>query len=199
MQPERNISKKEKSRIKIMHAAKGLFEKYGIDDVTFTQIAKEADVCRTTVFNHFAGTRELLLAIFAQETEDLKVYAESTGLEGVSLIYALFDRLIEDTANYPSLSMRLITNAIMSRDEENPIAMIEDMVRCSLTAEDPEDTELKVVSITGAYYGLINHYHINKLKFEPEIMKTEFRRMMNGIIKYEGGQYYKQLRNFKMG
>lgn len=172
-----------------MHAAKGLFEKYGIDDVTFTQIAKEADVCRTTVFNHFAGTRELLLAIFAQETEDLKVYAESTGLEGVSLIYALFDRLIEDTANYPSLSMRLITNAIMSRDEENPIAMIEDMVRCSLTAEDPEDTELKVVSITGAYYGLINHYHINKLKFEAEIMKSEFRRIMSSILNKEDKNY----------
>ena len=189
MQPERNISKKEKSRRKIMHAAKGLFEKYGIDDVTFTQIAKEADVCRTTVFNHFAGTRELLRAIFAQETEDLKVYAESTGLEGVSLIYALFDRLIEDTANYPSLSMRLITNAIMSRDEENPIAMIEDMVRCSLTAEDPEDTELKVVSITGAYYGLINHYHINKLKFEAEIMKSEFRRIMSIILNEEDKDY----------
>ena len=183
MQLERNISKKEKSRVKIMHAAKGLFDKYGIDDVTFTQIAKEADVCRTTVFNHFAGTRELLLAIFAQETEDLKVYAESTGLEGVPLIYALFDRLIEDTSNYPTLSMRLITNAIMSRDEENPIAMIEDMVRCSLTAANPEDTELKVVSITGAYYGLINHYHINKLNFRAETMKSEFRRMMEEIIK----------------
>ena len=183
MEQEKYISKKERSRIKIMHAAKGLFERYGIDDVTFTQIAKEADVCRTTVFNHFAGTRELLLAIFAQETEDLKVYADSTGLEGVPLIYALFDRLIEDTAYYPTLSIRLITNAIMSRDEENPIAMIEDMVRCSLTAANPEDTELKVVSITGAYYGLINHYHINKLNFEAETMKSEFRRMMDEIIK----------------
>ena len=183
MQPERNMSKKEKSRMKIMHAAKGLFEKYGIDDVTFTQIAKEADVCRTTVFNHFAGTRELLLAIFAQETEDLKEYAENTGLVGMPLIFALFDRLIEDTANYPTLSMRLITNAIMSRDEGNPVALIEDMVRSSLTAEAPEDTELKVISITGAYYGLINHYHINKLNFQAETMKSEFRRIMDEIIK----------------
>ena len=183
MQPGKNLSKKEKSRIKILHAAKGLFERYGIDDVTFTQIAQKADVCRTTVFNHFAGTRELLLAIFAQETEDLKEYAESTGLVGMPMICALFDRLIEDTANYPTLSMRLITNAIMSHDAENPIAMIEDIVRCSLTAENPEDTELKVVSITGAYYGLINHYHINKLNFRAETMKSEFRRMMEEIIK----------------
>ena len=57
MQPGKNLSKKEKSRIKILHAAKGLFERYGIDDVTFTQIAQKADVCRTTVFNHFADRR----------------------------------------------------------------------------------------------------------------------------------------------
>ena len=61
------MSKKEKSRHKIMHAAKGLFERDGIENVTFTQIAEEADVCRTTVFNHFAGTRELMLAISRQE------------------------------------------------------------------------------------------------------------------------------------
>lgn len=183
MQPGKNLSKKEKSRIKILHAAKGLFERYGIDDVTFTQIAQKADVCRTTVFNHFAGTGELLLAIFAQETEDLKDYAESTGFEGIPLIYALFDRLIEDTANYPTLSIRLITNAIISREDENPISMIEEMVGQNLDSMDAADTKQKVMLITGAYYGLINHYHINKLKFESENMKTEFRQMMNGILK----------------
>lgn len=47
------LSKKEKSRLRIMHAAKGLFEKQGLDNVTFSQIAEAADVCRTTVFNHF--------------------------------------------------------------------------------------------------------------------------------------------------
>ena len=183
MQPGKNLSKKEKSRIKILHAAKGLFERYGIDDVTFTQIAQKADVCRTTVFNHFAGTGELLLAIFAQETEDLKVYAESTGFEGIPLICALFDRLIEDTANYPTLSIRLIANAIISREDENPISMIEEMVGQNLDSMDAADTKQKVMLITGAYYGLINHYHINKLKFESENMKTEFRQMMNGILK----------------
>ena len=65
MAPLKSLTKKEKSRLKIMHAAKGLFEEHGIDQITFTQIAKEADVCRTTVFNHFAGTKELLLAIFS--------------------------------------------------------------------------------------------------------------------------------------
>ena len=34
-----------------MHAAKGLFEEYGPDGVTFSQIADAADVCRTTVYS----------------------------------------------------------------------------------------------------------------------------------------------------
>ena len=66
------LSKKEKSRRKIMHAAKGLFERDGIDNVTFGRIAEEADVCRTTVFNHFSGTAELMLAIMSQEIEDIR-------------------------------------------------------------------------------------------------------------------------------
>ena len=183
MESERNLSKKEKSRMKIMHAAKGLFEKNGIDNVTFSQIAKEADVCRTTVFNHFAGIRELLLAIFTQEMEDLKEHVGSSGLAGTSLIFALFDRLIEDTANYPTLSMRLITNAIISREEDNPIAMIEDMVMANLTEDDLKERETMLIAITGSYYGLINHYHVSRLKFDGETMKAEFRRIMNGIMR----------------
>ena len=61
--------------------------------------------------------------------------------------------------------------------------MIEEMVGQNLDSMDAADTKQKVMLITGAYYGLINHYHINKLKFESENMKTEFRQMMNGILK----------------
>ena len=46
-----------------MHAAKGLFEKNGIENVTFNQIAESAEVCRTTVFNHFSDSKELMLAL----------------------------------------------------------------------------------------------------------------------------------------
>ena len=68
------LSKKEKSRLKIMHTAKGLFEKNGIDSVTFAQIAEGADMCRSTVFNHFSNVTELMLAIISQEIEDIRDY-----------------------------------------------------------------------------------------------------------------------------
>ena len=80
------LSKKEKTRMTIMHAAKGLFERYGLDSVTFSQIADEADVCRTTVFNHFSDTCELMLALTCQEVEDAREHCRQAGAEGTELI-----------------------------------------------------------------------------------------------------------------
>lgn len=168
--------KKEKSRQKIMHAAKGLFEIYGIESVSFQQIADEAEVCRTTVFNHFAGTRELMLAIFSQEIEDLTAYCNESGLEGREKVLALFDKLIEDTSCYPLLATQLIQNAILSKDRENPIALIEKTV-CHALGDD----ENAAVSAMGAYLGLITHYHINRLPFEAERMKKELRTLLADI------------------
>ena len=87
-----------------MHAAKGLFEKQGLGNVTFSQIAEAADVCRTTVFNHFSGTRDLMLAISVQEIRDIIQYCHENEYKGKDLIFALFDKLIEDTAYYPMLT-----------------------------------------------------------------------------------------------
>lgn len=168
--------KKEKSRQRIMHAAKGLFEQHGIEAVSFQQIADEADVCRTTVFNHFAGTKELMLAIFSQEIEDLTAYCDASGLDGKEKVLALFDKLIEDTAYYPVLATQLIQNAILSRDADNPIALIEENVCHALG-----DREDAAVLAMGIYLGLISHCHIHRLTFDAEKLKAEFRALFEKI------------------
>ena len=86
----KKLSKKEKTKIKIMHAAKGLFESYGIENVTFSQIAESADVCRTTVFNHFSDSKELMLALTTQEIRDVEEYCYEAGWRGTELAYNLF-------------------------------------------------------------------------------------------------------------
>ena len=156
-----------------MHAAKGLFERDGIDNVTFGRIAEEADVCRTTVFNHFSGTAELMLAIMSQEN-----------YSGKELIYALFGKLIEDTAYYPTLATRLINNAILEHERDNPVKIIEEMTMAGLRADGFTDEESKRLTVLteGAYFGLINHYHINDMKFEAEAMKMEFQKLLSEII-----------------
>ena len=178
------MTKREKSRLKIMHAAKGLFEKNGPDGVTFSQIAEEADVCRTTVFNHFAGTRELMLAIAMQEIQDVTDFCAEKGYRGRELIEALFDKLIEDTAYYPALTSRLINNAVLSNEKENPVRVIEELTAAGLRQDGTaaEETDFMVTAIEGAYFGLINHYHINNKAFEAGEMKAEFHRLLAMIF-----------------
>ena len=84
------MTKREKSRIRIMHEAKRLYETYGIENVTFSQIAEEAGMCRTTIFNHFATAGDLMLALYRQEIEDIKAHCLATGQTGMHLIEALF-------------------------------------------------------------------------------------------------------------
>ena len=179
----KKLSKREKTRIKIMHAAKGLFESYGLDGVTFNQVADMADVCRTTVFNHFGSTSELMLAISAQEMIDVREYCDEKGLSGVEKIKALYGKLIEDLAYYPNLTTRLIYNAVLNGDEENPVKVIEDMTSESLKAAGFGNAESTAILITGAYFGLTNHYHINNKEFDALKMKEEFYQLLATIIK----------------
>lgn len=169
-----------------MHAAKGLFEKQGLDNVTFSQIAEAADVCRTTVFNHFSGTKDLMLAISAQEIQDIKDYCNEKEYKGKALICALFDKLIEDTAYYPMLTSQLINNAVLTHEEENPIQIIEKMTADGLRQEtgrkDDHEIDQLVILIEGAYFGLVNHYHINDRAFDGAAMKEEFHRLLDRMI-----------------
>lgn len=175
------MTKREKSRMKIMHEAKRLYETYGIENVTFSQIADEAGMCRTTVFNHFATAGDLMLALYRQEIEDIKEHCLATGLTEMPLIRALFDKLIEDTVCYPMLTSQLTNHAILSREQEKPIRVIEELVAQNLPVRfhGPAEREQMAVLILGAYYGLINHYHIYQKPFEEESLKEEFRQLLS--------------------
>lgn len=175
--------KKAKSRKKIMHAAKYLSEKNGIENVTFHDIAKEADVCRTTVFNHFASTDELMIALFEQEIEDIQEYCAALQCQGIDLIEALFDKLIEDTAYYPVLTYKIASSTILRGEgNDNSLIHIEKMIACNLPEKQQDDEELYTVAIMGAYYGLVNHYHSLNKNFDADQMKEEFHRLLTLIF-----------------
>ena len=176
------LSKRERSRITIMHAAKVLFEEHGVDNVTFQMIADEADMCRTTVFNHFSGLNELLLALSVQEIDDIKAECDAAGYEGADLIFSLYDKLIEDTSYYPALTSTLINNAILSKDDDNPVKILEEMTVKALAEEGAEDPDAAAILVEGAYYGLINHNHVYNKKFDAEELKKKFRVLVNKII-----------------
>lgn len=165
-----------------MHAAKVLFEKEGIDNVTFNDIAKEADMCRTTIFNHFATINDLMLALAEQEMIDITNHCSATGLKGRALIMDMFNMLLIDTANYPALTSRLTSNSIINAAEKRSIARLEDIIRNNLGDLTKAEKEKKVILLTGAYYGIVNHYFINDLEFDPAKMKRQFAKLAAEII-----------------
>ena len=164
------------------HAAKGLFEEKGINNVTFNDIAVRADMCRTTIFNHFSTINELMLALAEQEIVDIMDHCKASKLEGRALIMDMFNMLLLDTANYPELTCNLMTNSIINATEKRSVAKIEKLIHDNL--DDMKESEKKktVVLLTGAYYGLIYHYLLNDIEFEPKKMKREFADMAKKIF-----------------
>ena len=178
---EKKLSKRERSRIKIMHTARMLFEEHGIENVTFQQIADAAEVCRTTVFNHFATTKDLMLALYLHEITQVKGYCDQANEEGIPLIRMMFDKLIEDTVCYPALVSQMATNAVLKKEEDKPISMFEDMVKANLP-EEVEDRDAMAILIVGAFYGLTNHYHSNNKAFDAPVLKQEFQHLLDILL-----------------
>lgn len=175
--------KRARSRQMIMHAAKGLFEEKGIRNVTFNDIADRADMCRTTIFNHFATINDLMIALADQEIDDVMEFCDGSGLEGKKLIIAMFEKLIEDTANYPALTATLTANSIISNKESKVLKKIEDVIRDNVGKRPPKEKDKLAVQLTGMYYGLVNHYFINNMDFDPRKMKRQYAVMADEILK----------------
>lgn len=166
-----------------MHGAKILFEQEGLEKVTFNDIAAQVEMSRSTIFNHFANTEELLQAICQQELTDILEHCEKTKLTGIIFIKELFNKLIEDTAFYPVLVTKLTHSSIMGAGEQKAINAVEEMVMSNLPKGSSEE---KMILIMGAYYGLVNHYHSNNKDFDAAKMKEKFYSMLEMIIGGDG-------------
>lgn len=172
-----DYGRNDKIRKRIMHYAKGLFEEKGIENVTFSDIAAAAEVSRTTVFNHFGSTNGLLVALGKQEVDDVAAHCREKENEGEKDVKNVFEVLIRDFVLYPALMIRIISAMIMSSVANNPVKRIEDMILERVNGE-----EKKVIILTGAFYGLLNHYYVNAKAFDADIMLEIMNEMIDGIM-----------------
>ena len=181
--------KRTKTQRAILHAAKVLYEKQGVGNVPFDDIAETAGVCRTTVFNHFADAAELQQAIAVAEIGELIEFGEESPLTGIALIYALLDKLIDDTANYPRVMARL-ANATILGGEGGRVSEIERLIARQYEQEFGAGLAKARVSASmlaqmtlGFYYGQVNHQLAFGLPFESEPMRKEMRVMMELLLR----------------
>lgn len=180
--------KRTKTQRAILHAAKVLYEKQGVGNVPFDDIAQTAGVCRTTVFNHFADAGELQQALAVAEIGELIDFGEGSKLQGLVLIYALLDKLIDDTANYPRVMARL-ANATILGGESGRVSEIERLIARQYEQEFGGRLSQSKTSCTmlaqmtmGLYYGQVNHLLAFGLPFEAEQMRKDMRAMLEILL-----------------
>jgi AcrR family transcriptional regulator len=181
--------KRTKTQRAILHAAKVLYEKQGVGNVPFDDIAQTAGVCRTTVFNHFADAGELQQALAVAEIGELIEFGEESPLRGLPLVYALLDKLIDDTANYPRVMARL-ANATILGGESGRVSEIERLIARQFEQEFGAALSQANVSAgllaqmsMGLYYGQVNHQLAFGLPFDAEQMRKQMRVMLELLLR----------------
>ena len=181
--------KRTRTQRAILHAAKVLYEKNGVGNVPFDDIAETAGVCRTTVFNHFADAAELQQALAVAEIGELIDFGEESKFKGIVLIHTLLDKLIDDTANYPRVMARL-ANATILGGESGRVGEIERLIARHFELEFQDALTRANISAAmlaqmtmGLYYGLVNHQLAFGLPFEAEQMRKQMRGMLELLLR----------------
>ncbi|MEZ4510109.1 MAG: TetR/AcrR family transcriptional regulator [Eubacteriales bacterium] len=183
-----NERKRERTQRAILHAAKVLYEKEGVGNAPFDDIATQAGVCRTTVFNHFADAGELQQALAVAEIGEIVEFGNHSELRGVELILELLNKLIDDTANYPRVMARL-TNASILGGESGRVGEIERLIARQYEIEfgafapdAPVSAEMLAEMTLGLYYGQVNHRLAFALPFDAAKMRADMRVMLDHLL-----------------
>lgn len=99
----RRLRRIERRRQEIMAAAVRLFAAKGYTHTTTKEIAEAADVAEGTLYNYFAGKREILLAVISQTQTAIETVLSSSGaLEArsdiVNVVATLLDLVVSRLA-----------------------------------------------------------------------------------------------------
>ena len=157
-------------RARIVEAARRLFARDGVDEVTMAQVAAEAGVARATVFNHFGSKHALVEAI----TEDVTAHyqgmlrnalADTTTPTAV-LVRALFDEMgagIEEDRRFYRGVFREIAKVRLGLDEgglgqQAGMAALELLVKLLVRGQERGELSraLRAEDLASAFDSLVN-------------------------------------------
>ncbi len=102
---DRRSRRKAETRTKLVHAARSVFARQGLDSTTINQITEEADVGFGSFYNHFDGKGDIVAAVLEQ------VIAEA----GAAIDHATAD--VEDPAEVVAIAHRSLI-AWATNDQE---------------------------------------------------------------------------------
>lgn len=174
--------KKARTKSIIVNAVKDLIEKNGLRHITFNAIAEEADMCRTTIFNHYSTINELMLSVIEQEIADVIVHCKDSGEEGVDLVRGMFEKIIDDACKYPKTMIRLLPSVVISDTQRGNAKKLKAMIFENLPDMSEEAKEEVVIKLSGYFYGMIFQAALDEIKFDRRKMRRMFNEYVTEIL-----------------
>jgi len=183
----RRERRKLELRLRIVEAARSLFEEQGFDGATISEIAARADVADKTFFNHFPTKQHLVRELAYRALDNLVEGLDETRKENASTQERLlhFFRQVATSAEQGGRMQRqLVTETIHAlhdaRDESQQVQRIHDAFvalvedgrqRDELPREHDSETLTNV--ILGAFYSLMfNWAHVDDYPIRAQAEAT---------------------------
>lgn len=194
----------------IIHLARDLFFKKGVDKVSIAELCREVDMSEAEFENYFSGKEELVDKILELERKSFEEIFEKYDFDGVNSIEILLivGSEINKKFKYVSPSFtfdikkyypQLYAKHIQNREEfiyEQMVLNIEKGIRMGMYRND-----ISVELIARSYISRLMGLH-NEKDFPPEIFTfamlwdVMFDQFIQSIATQDGIQYYKQRKLF---
>jgi AcrR family transcriptional regulator len=116
--------KKKQTQLNIMESAKKIFSEKGFQQASMAEIARDAEVGTGTIYNYFPSKGALLLRIFSEEAEQLKVkndhhYGKVSEVGLMESLISALHQFAEFFNHYPKAFWRDLFHVMTEEVEES--------------------------------------------------------------------------------
>ena len=183
----RQKRKKNLTHKNIMHAAKKLYEKKGIGNISIEEITEYADVSRSTFFSHFASLEILSTEIACKAIDEILEFYRQSGKNGIAGIKVLLEKLVDDTCPYPYFSTEIFMNGILKTRGKTAFYEFEHVLyeelKSANTSKNSFSIEEQLPLILGSYFRNIYQKLIRgEETYNPEEIKTTINKFIDNLI-----------------
>lgn len=170
------------ARGRLIEAATRLFYAEGIHSVGVDRVIGEAGVTRATMYKHFAGKEDLVLAYLAAQDEAIRgIFAAASHLEGEELLGAVVAGIADDVRDHHTRGCPFINAAAEYPDPSGPVRQLIDQHRTwfrttleqvfhEVGLNQPAEVASSVVLLRDA--ALVGGYLDGHERVEPAFVRT---------------------------
>ncbi len=190
---EKRRNEKKKA---IMHVALELFDQYGFDKVTMTEIAEKAHVSKVSIYNFFGSKdnlrRVLIMDMLDESIEKIKALIEEEG----NFVDKIEQYIQIRTWYYGSYSLRFFFEAVESDPElrqyvdafnasnkELVMTFIEKGKKSGVFSADASDTAIEIFIEMIQTYLMHNKEIREKIERNPNLAREINMLFLDGLIR----------------